>query len=88
MIICGYCGADQRKGETYRKSSIDCMESPPLRHIPDLLAYPPRHRLYSALDGMPLRTRKVQHSINNPEICPDCQKGLNSFVRVCECVLK
>jgi len=81
---CGYCGEKQKQGEwTYRKSSVDCMESPSLRSLLDIIAKPPRHRLYSAATGIPARTRKVQYSVNNPNICQDCQKSLNSFARAC-----
>lgn len=78
---CGYCG--ERIGGSFRKSSIDCMESPPFVSLLDTLAKPPRHRLCAATPGAKMRRRRVQHSINNPVICQDCQKGLNAFARAC-----
>jgi len=77
---CGYCG--EKINGSFRKSSVDCMESPAFNSILDTFAKPPRHRLYST-SGIPARNRKVQHSINNPVICQECQKGLNSFARAC-----
>jgi len=68
------------KGDQFRKSSMDCMESPKLGHV-----YRGFHDEHGRLtgNGVPLVPRRIQHSINNPEICPRCQLGLNSLARAC-----
>jgi hypothetical protein len=69
---------------------MDCMESPNICW--ERLDLRPEHpeketgkirRRLKDYDGFLLVPRKVQHSINNPNICPDCQLGLNAFARAC-----
>lgn len=84
MKRCGYCGIEVTKGLTFRKSSIDCMESPKLVlcEWPDTPGRKGRTYIRGS-NSLPLKVRSIQHSINNPELCLNCQNGLNSLARAC-----
>jgi hypothetical protein len=83
---CGYCGAEQKKGETFRTSSVDCMESPPLQVHLNLVGKV--CRVLSNRNGQPVWSRLTQYSINNPTICESCQNGLDSLDRACSAIKK
>jgi hypothetical protein len=70
MDRCGYCGSGDMKGA--RKSSWDHMEDFSIQEI--------QERKEAGLSN---KQRRTVHSINNPMICSECQRGVLEAIRAC-----